>query len=270
MPVDLSAYHAVLLDLDGTVYHEETPLPGAIELIRALQQRNRTFACLSNSTSSPLRLAERLARMGVVVEPDRIWTAAAAACEYVLAIARTDPAIAGRPVRVFNLATEAVAEMLDGQVTWVSTPGEPCDAVLVGTPASVFATDERQRTAMQLLRSGARLVGICADRVYPSPRGLEFGAGALSHMLAYASNVRPIFCGKPEAIFYRELCDRLGVNPAWCVLIGDNLEADIIGGRAQGMRTILTLTGVTRRRDLIHLPADQQPDLIVDDLTEIL
>jgi ribonucleotide monophosphatase NagD (HAD superfamily) len=188
----------------------------------------------------------------------------------VLAIARTDPAIAGRPVRVFNLATEAVAEMLDGQVTWVSTPGEPCDAVLVGTPASVFATDERQRTAMQLLRSGARLVGICADRVYPSPRGLEFGAGALSHMLAYASNVRPIFCGKPEAIFYRELCDRLGVNPAWCVLIGDNLEADIIGGRAQGMRTILTLTGVTRRRDLIHLPADQQPDLIVDDLTEIL
>src|SRR5205814_30858 len=61
---NLDNYEAVLLDLDGTVYHEEEALPGAIELIRRLQGEGRRFACLSNSTSSPGRIAARLRRMG--------------------------------------------------------------------------------------------------------------------------------------------------------------------------------------------------------------
>ena len=36
------------------------------------------------------------------------------------------------------------------------------------------------------------------------------------------------------------------------------------------MRTILTLTGVTRRGDLANLPPEAQPDLVIEDLTELL
>ena len=54
------------------------------------------------------------------------------------------------------------------------------------------------------------------------------------------------------------------------VLIGDNLESDVFGAKAVGMRTILTLTGVTRRSDLQNLPAEWQPDLVIEDLTELL
>ena len=101
---------------------------------------------------------------------------------------------------------------------------------------------------MLLLRKGAALAAICADRVYPSPRGLEFGVGAMAAMLAYAVDVRPIFCGKPEKLFFNELCHRLGVRPDRCVLIGDNLESDIAGAKGVGMKTILTLTGVATRK----------------------
>src|SRR5437016_1673185 len=80
VPIDLNAYQAVLLDLDGTVYHEDHSLPGAVELIRRLQAEDRTYACLTNSTSSPQRLATRLTRMGVEVDPAHIYTAAAATC----------------------------------------------------------------------------------------------------------------------------------------------------------------------------------------------
>src|SRR3954463_2476436 len=83
-PLDLSQYQAVLLDLDGTVYHEDHALPGAVELIRRLQQERRTYACLTNSTSSPSRLTLRLKRMGVDVDPAHIYPAASAACDYVL------------------------------------------------------------------------------------------------------------------------------------------------------------------------------------------
>jgi HAD superfamily hydrolase (TIGR01450 family) len=267
VPIDLSPYHAVLLDLDGTVYHEAQPLPGATELIRRLIDQRINFACLSNSTSSPLRVCSRLGEMGVDVDLDRVYTAAAAAADYVMErIGHPDHP---RP-RVYNLATDGLQDMLDGLVDWVQTDAEPCDAVVIGAPANSHATPDRQRVALKLLRKGAAVVGICADRVYPSDRGLEFGSGALTWQLAYAAAIEPVFCGKPQDIFFMELCRRLGAEPNWCLLIGDNIESDILGAKAVGMRTVLTLTGVARRGDLANLPPESQPDLVVEDLTELL
>jgi HAD superfamily hydrolase (TIGR01450 family) len=267
--MNLDSFDAVLLDLDGTIYHEEHALPGAVELIRRLQREGRVFACLSNSTSSPGRIAARLARMGVAVPEPAIYTAGSAAADYVL-----DAGVTGAPPvtpGVYSLATEGVHELLEGKVRWVSTVHEPCDVVLVGTPTSVFATEPRQRTALDILRRNrtAKLVGLCADRVYPSPRGIEFGSGALTMMLAYAADVTPIFTGKPEEIFFHELCRRLGVAAERCLLIGDNLESDIAGGKRVGMKTILTLTGVGRREDLSALRSAKRPDAVIGDLTEL-
>jgi ribonucleotide monophosphatase NagD (HAD superfamily) len=171
---------------------------------------------------------------------------------------------------VYNLSTEGVHEMLEGRVRWVQREDEPCDAVICGVPLNVYATEERQRTALVLLRGGASLLAICADRVYPSPRGLEFGVGAMSAMMAYAANVTPIFCGKPEKIFFVELCRRLGVSPAKCVLVGDNLESDIAGGKGVGMATILTLSGVATPADAESMRPETRPDAVIADLRDLL
>lgn len=264
MSLDLSQLEAVLLDLDGTIYHEEHALPGAVELIHRLQERRRKYACLTNSTSSPHRISARLRRMGVEVDPEHIYTAAAATADYVLASYSGQ-----RMPRIFNLSTEGIHEMLDGKVHWVHSENEAADAVICGVPLNVFATPERQRTAMLLLRQGAALVAICADRVYPSPRGLEFGVGAMASMLAYAADVRPVYCGKPEKLFFHELCQRLEVEPLRCVLVGDNLESDIAGAKSVGIRTILTLTGVTTAQDAARLPPDKRPDAIITDLRDL-
>ncbi|MGD1275847.1 MAG: HAD hydrolase-like protein [Tepidisphaeraceae bacterium] len=265
MSVDFAEYDAVLLDLDGTVYHEDHPLPGAVQLIARLQHEGRKFACLSNSTTSPARVLGRLRSMGIDMDGDRIYTAGAAAVDYVLD-RFCQP---GRRPRVYNLATQGVQELLQGRADGVGGDEPSCDAVIIGAPANRYATADRQRTALVLLRGGAAAVGICADRVYPSPRGLEFGSGALSLMLGYAAGVEPIFCGKPQRIFFDELCRRLGVSPQRCILIGDNLEADVAGAKGVGMRTILTLSGVTRREELVDLPPDQQPDYIITDLRQL-
>jgi HAD superfamily hydrolase (TIGR01450 family) len=263
VPFDFAPFAAILLDLDGTIYHEEHPLPGAADLVRRLEREGRIFACLSNSTTSPARLSQRLARMHMAIAPDRIYTAAAATADYIL------ERYAPRP-RVLNLSTEGLEEMLDGKVHWVDSEHEPCQVVIGGTPANVYATEQRQRAALVQLRRGADLVGICADRVYPSPRGIEFGSGAFCAMLGYAANVRPFFCGKPQPVFFHSLCHRLAVPAGRCLLIGDNLESDIGGAKGVGMRTVLTCTGVACRADLERLAADARPDHVVDDLTALL
>ena len=265
MPTDLSKFEAVLLDLDGTVYHEEHALPGAMELIRRLQGHRRKYACLTNSTSSPQRVSARLKRMGVEVDPSHIYTAAAATADYVLeryARHSLNP-------RVFNLSTEGIAELLEGKVQWVERENDPCDAVICGVPLNVFATVERRVTAMMMLWKRAVRGAALAVGIYPSPRGLEFGVGAMAAMLAYAVDVKPIYCGKPEPLFFRELCGRLHVEPNRCVLIGDNFESDIAGAKGVGMKTILTLTGITTRHDAEAMSQDRRPDAIINDLRDL-
>ena len=265
MPFDFDAFDAVLLDLDGTIYHEEHALPGAVELIRRFQAEGRKYACLTNSTSDPHRISARLARMGVKVDPAHIYTAAAEACDYVTERFARQSA----PPRVFNLSTEGVHDMLDGKVQWVNDEAGPCDAVICGVPVNVFATEQRQRAAMLLLRKGAALVAICADRVYPRPRGMEFGVGAMAAMMAYASCATPVYTGKPERFFFEELCRRLGVAPSRCVLVGDNLESDIAGAKGVGMRAVLVLTGVATEPDVARLPAAMRTDWVVAGLPEL-
>jgi 4-nitrophenyl phosphatase len=259
---DFSPYAAVLLDLDGTLYHEDHVLPGAAELVASLHAAGRKYACLTNSTTSPQRLQRRLAKMGIAMDEGHIYTAAAAAGDYVMHHFGPRPA-------VYSLATEGLDEMLAGRVDWVSEADQACDVVVAGAPANVHATAERQRVALYLLRGGARLVGVCADRVYPSPRGLEFGSGAMTEMLGYAANVRPVYTGKPERIFFEELCGRLGVEASQCLLIGDNLESDIAGGKRLGMKTVLTMTGVTHAGDVERVGVEGRPDWVVNDLTEL-
>lgn len=266
VPVDFSPYQAVLLDLDGTIYHEDHALPGAVRLVERLARERRPFAALTNSNTSPQRISQRLAKMGIAIPPANICSAAAVACEQI--VSTFGPPANPRP-RVFNLAGEGVREMMDGQVDWVNDSGEPCHAVIVGAPVSNYASHERQRIALYLIRRGAKIIGICADRLYPSKRGLEYGAGAHTWMIAYAANAEPVFTGKPQRVFFETPCKHLGVSPDRTILIGDNIEADILGAKALGMRTILTLTGVTRRRDLLKLAAEQQPDMVVEDLTEL-
>ncbi|HVT91005.1 MAG TPA: HAD-IIA family hydrolase [Tepidisphaeraceae bacterium] len=261
--VDLSKFSAVLLDLDGTVYSEEHPLPGALELIRNLQSSGRTLGCLSNSALSPQGVIERMKSMGVDLSKAEVFTAARAACDYVL---KHYPAKA----KVFNLATQSVQDMLDGRVQWVHRRDEPCDAIISAAPSDDYAGEDRQRMALELLRHGSTLVGLCADRVYPSPRGIEFGSGSLCAMLAYAANITPIFCGKPQPIFFHELCERIKVDPTKCVLIGDNPESDIGGARSVGMTSVLVLSGVARRKDVDKLPTKLKPDYVIESLTELL
>jgi 4-nitrophenyl phosphatase len=234
-----------------------------LELVQRLQKENRSFACLTNSTTSPHRLATRLGRMNMTIPPDRIYTAAAAAADYI--IEKYPP----RP-RLFNLATEGLEEMLLDRVDWIQNSTQECHAIIAGAPSNVYATEERQRAALSLLRNGADLIGVCADRVYPSPRGIEFGSGAFCSFLAYAANVTPFFCGKPQLVFFHNLCHKLNVQPQDCLLIGDNLESDIAGGKRLGMKTILTLTGVTSAAQSQHLSDDRRPDWIIEDLRALM
>lgn len=260
--IDLSGFDAVLIDLDGTVWHEDVPLPGAIDLIARLQDRGQRFAFVTNSGLSPARLRDRLVGMGARVEADNFYSAASASCDYV-----RDHFPKGTPV--FSVAGSACEELLSDHVEWVRDDAADCAVVMSASLANQNATPERFQFAIRHILRGATHVALCADRAYPTPRGFEIGSGAVAAMLAYACGHQPIYCGKPQRVFFEELCHHLSVDPKRCVLIGDNLEADVAGARQMGMTSIVPLTGVTSREMLKANLLGLVPDHVVESMAEL-
>ncbi|MGF1633670.1 MAG: HAD-IIA family hydrolase [Phycisphaerae bacterium] len=258
MLLDLNSYAAVLFDVDGTLCHGDEPIEPAPALVRRLQAAGVNLACLTNSTNSADQLHHRLGRMGIEVPVHHLWTAAAAAADYCVQHGWG---------RVLNLSGDGFAQELAGRAELLGPEAASADAVVVGGP--LCASVPHLRAGLRLCRGGAKLLGVCNDRVYTSPAGIEFGAGSFCALLGFGADVPTVFAGKPEPVFFRELCQRLGVNPTECLLIGDNLESDIAGAKGVGMSTVLTLTGVASEADVQKLPPEIRPDAVVTSLEQL-
>lgn len=269
MQARLTDFRAVLFDMDGTIYRVSQPLPAVNEVLTHVRRAGAAAACMTNnSANTPQELADRLHQMGIAFDAADIHTAAHAMADYILS---------RWPLpRAFNFAGAALPAALGEAATWVHSPLDGCDVVAVGTHGRHYGhgpgfDQERAAVAMQLLRRGAQLVVGCADRVFPTPDGLEIGSGSWGALFTYAANLsteRVHYAGKPTIRFFQMICQRLGVEPSRCLLIGDNLESDIGGGLDAGMTTALVLTGVTHRQDLAT--AAVRPHLIFDDLPHLL
>jgi putative hydrolase of the HAD superfamily len=68
---------------------------------------------------------------------------------------------------------------------------------------------------------------------------------------------------KPDPRIFRVMLERLGVEPAHAVFVGDRLLDDIGGAKGVGMRTVLTHE--FRQEE----PGEIRPDAVIDRLTEL-
>ena len=261
----LTDFDAILFDMDGTLYHEQYALPGAAAMMTRLRDLDLPWACVTNNSANTSdELAARLGTMGISVEPSHIHTAAHDMAQRISQL---------RARRVFNFAGRALPTLLEA-VQWLEAADPPADVVAVATHMrenDVGFDFDRALCALAHLRAGATLVVGCNDRVFPIAGGVEFGSGAWAALFRFAADLpaeRVVYCGKPQPGFFRGICEQFGVDPTRCLLIGDNLESDIRGGRDAGMTTALLWSGVTRPGDLKR--SDVKPDVIHDDLATLL
>ena len=84
MSDDPRPVHTWLTDMDGVLVHEEEPIPGGPEFIDALKASGLRFLVLTNnSIFTPRDLAARLARAGLHVPEESIWTSALATADFL-------------------------------------------------------------------------------------------------------------------------------------------------------------------------------------------
>lgn len=73
-----------LSDMDGVLVQEERALPGAAEFLARLAERGRRFLVLTNnSIFTPRDLSARLAKSGLAIPEESIWTSALATATFL-------------------------------------------------------------------------------------------------------------------------------------------------------------------------------------------
>jgi NagD protein len=245
-----------LIDMDGVIYRGSQMIPGADRFIHELLAADVPFLFLTNNSQRTRRdVATKLQRLGIDAGEDHVFTCAMATARF---LARQKP---GGTAFVIGEGGLLTALHSNGYAVVEKDP----DYVVVGEGRTL--NFEMAEAALGMIRGGAKLVATNLDPNCPTQSGTRPGCGAVVALLEAAAGVRAFSVGKPSPVMLRAARKELGLTTDQTVVIGDTMETDILGGAQLGFKTILALSGGTRREDLTHYA--YRPDKVVESIADL-
>lgn len=240
----------VLCDLDGVVWLARRPIAGADEAVASIRSGGRRVVFVTNNSFSTVAEQEAaLDAIGIPAAGDVVTSAQAAA--FLVSAGERVLVCGGDGVMESVTARGAAAVRSDA-----ADRDGPFDAVIVGLHHHFDYWSVQAANAA--IRGGARFIATNGDVTYPTPGGPVPGAGALVAAIRAASEVEPVFAGKPHRPMADLVADRCGTSfaPERALVVGDRASTDGMFASAVGCRFALVRTGVT--------PPGGAPDAEVD------
>jgi NagD protein len=243
--------------MDGVLVHEGLALPGAAEFLERLVERRRRFLVLTNnSIFTPRDLAARLARSGLQVPEESIWTSALATADFL------SSQLPGGSAYVVGEAGLTTALYEAG---YTLTDADPDYVVLGETRTYSF---EAITKAIRLVDAGSRFIATNPDVTGPSPEGPLPATGSVAALITRATGAEPYFVGKPNPMMFRSAMNRIEAHSETTVMIGDRMDTDVVAGIEAGLETILVLSGSTRAGDVTRFPF--RPSRVFDSIADVI
>ena len=245
---------AVLIDIDGVLTVSWKPLPGAVAALHQLRAADLPLALVTNTTSrTRASIASALAEAGFPVATSDILTAP------VIAAACVRDRYPG--ARCLLLNSGDIGQDLAGLTLAGQGDSAPVDVVLVGGAGPEFSYQALNQ-AFGHLQRGARLVAMHRGLYWRTSEGLQLDAGAFLMGLEQAAGTAAEVVGKPAAAFFATALAHLGVDAAETMMVGDDIETDVLAAQRQGLTGVLVKTGKYLPRT--HRAASGTPDHILD------
>lgn len=231
----------VLLDLSGVLYIGNKPVPGAVEAVQQLSGAGIPIRYITNTTrKSSSAILKQLANMQFEVKPDELFTAPAAAKDY-LEKNHLVPCLLIHP----NLEDEFTEYKNNLDI----------NAVLVGDAEDSF-TYKKMNEAFRYIRDGATFLALGVNRYFRDGNQFSLDAGPFVKALEFASGQIPIVIGKPSREFYLSAVNSTGCDPEEVIMVGDDVESDVLGAVDAGLHGILVQTGKYSQGDEKKLSAN--------------
>ncbi|MFZ4762469.1 MAG: TIGR01459 family HAD-type hydrolase [Alphaproteobacteria bacterium] len=238
----LSAYQAFIIDQFGVIHDGEKAFPHAVKILQQLQELGHRVVLLSNSSRCVANNAERLSRLGV--EPC-LYNGLVTSGEAVYQQLSQQP-LEGEYYYCFSATgTNNLLAISNYKKT---DHIETADFILL---LDVHGGEEYllfyQKKLQLALSKNLPLLCANPDKTAITGEKLVIGPGYIADMYEKMGGVVHWF-GKPFPYVY-ELCKNLlGDIAAHQILcVGDSLEHDIAGAKAQGFHSLLIAGGIHRQ-----------------------
>lgn len=221
------------IDISGVLHEGGEVVTGARDAIARVREAGVPARFLTNTSRKPSRaVLDELRQLGFEVNEEEVLTAPAAVARYVKA----------RKLKAWLLVHPDIEEEFE------PASFSDADAVVVCDAGERFDY-RRLDQAFGLLMAGAPLLAVGMNRYFKASDGLHLDAGPFIRALEYAAGVEATIIGKPGEAMFQEACDSMGLAPGDCLMIGDDVEADIGGARKAGLQAALVKTGKYQKSD---------------------
>ncbi|MFE3902130.1 HAD-IIA family hydrolase [Streptomyces sp. NPDC059153] len=257
---------AVLIDIDGVLTVSWKPLPGTVAAMERLREAGIPLVLVTNTTSrTRASIAGKLVGEGFPVSADDILTAPAVTAAH---LREHHPG-----ARCLLINTGDVRDDLTG-VTLVdqdqeesgSADGGAPDVVVLGGAGDEFTYAALNR-AFRHVQRGARLVAMHRNMYWRTAAGLDLDTGAFLLGLERAARVEAVITGKPAGSFFATALAHLGATAPHALMVGDDIESDVLAAQRAGLTGVLVRTG--KYLPETHRAAGGTPDHVIDSFADL-
>jgi 4-nitrophenyl phosphatase len=255
---------AVTFDADGVMHRGLQVLPGAKELIAALDARGIPWMIVTNNSRQTPAVAAAFYRgIGLDVRDTNVSTAAQAMATYIA----THHGNGAKPL-VYKMGDADLGATLTAAGCALTEDEHAAQWVAVGLDRDL--SYDKLRRVSDAVRRGARFVAANLDPTIPSETGAIPGVGAIAAAIQVATGVDPTNIGKPGPEMMLQAVHAMGATPERAVHLGDRLDSDVLGAKRAGMVAVLVETGGHTRRNIPSVPPGEQPDVVATDLPTVM
>ena len=235
-PTDLARKKLFLLDMDGTLYLDETLFEGTKEFLRFVRSSGGTYLYLTNNSSRGAEAyVAKMERLGIPARESDFLTSVDAAVDD-LRRNKTDRDV------YYVCGTESFKSQLRAAGFRLSErPEQNVTTLLCGFDTEL--TFQKLEDSCILLTRGADFIATNPDWVCPTWYGYVPDCGSVCRMLTTATGRAPRFIGKPEPAMVELAMRRIGASREETLVVGDRIYTDVACGVNAGVDSVLLLSG---------------------------
>jgi NagD protein len=237
------------IDVQGTLVDDKNflPLPGSREFLNYLNDCKIPFILITNNTKRESKeFREYLKSLGFEFD------------NYIDPLTVLDEILNVKNIAAYG--NEKFIKLLSKK--YILDYKSPKSVVL---GIKVYSSDEFSEI-IELLLSGADLIGMHKTSLYVKNEKRYPGLGAVLEMLKYATDREYVTVGKPSRGFFEKARSILGLNYDKITIISDDLKGDLLPAKNLGMKTALVLTGkIKSEKEIV-----KKPDFVFENLMQAL
>lgn len=259
---DLRNIQLFMLDMDGTIYNEDTLISGAMEFFTLLNQQGKQYVFMTNNSSKgKISYVEKLSRLGVFATERHIASSVNATIMY---LKKHSP-----NAKLYLVGTESFKkELSDEGFTIVPHDYRKSDIDYVLLGFDTELNYEKVRGACYYVSRGYPYIATNCDLKCPVLDNKFIpDCGAIAQMIGQATGRQPLFLGKPDRTIVDSVSAEWNIPIKQIACVGDRLYTDIAVGKNAGATSICVLTGEATKDEIAV--SKHKPDYCFDSIKEL-